>query len=144
VGNTAKRGFLTGVRDTIAEASNLHPEKTVVYLRNLVLAEKAWEVVDLETRKRKKRIAYQKSRAASPSKPVILLDFHFGHVGILKMLKWDSAKRLSLLRLYKPFVKDILKNDVRRDYLARLISVSWDGKKWQAQRNFLVDALEDL
>jgi len=130
VGNTAKRGLLTGIRETIAQASNLHPEKTVVYLRNLVLAEKAGEAAELESKGHRR--------------PLILLDFHFGHAGLVRILKWKPAKRQALLRLYRPFIKDILKDPVRRDYLERLTSVFWDGKSWQLERNYLVDSLEAL
>jgi hypothetical protein len=130
VGNTAKKGPLKAIRGAIAEASNLHPEKTVVFFRNLVLAEKAWEIVEIE----KKKIG----------KPLVVLDFHFGHAGLLKMIKKKPETRRVLLYLYRPFIKDILRDSVRRDYLARLISVSWDGQNWQLEQNYLVDSLEDL
>lgn len=127
-GNTVRRGPLKAVGEAIAWASVLHPEKTVVFLRNLVMAQKTWEVAGLE----------------KGEKPLVLLDFHFGHVGLLKMLKWKPETRLALLRAYKPFAKDIFENKTQKDYLARLISVYWDEGKWVVERNFLVESLREI
>lgn len=129
-GNVAKKGLLQAVRETVAKAGNVHPEKSVVFLRNLVLAEKAWEMA--------------KTEAKRDSKPLFVLDLHFGHAGIAEMLSWSPRFRRALLRLYRPFMKPILKDPVQRDYLARLISVSWNDKGWQVEKNFLVDNLEAL
>lgn len=129
-GNTAKKGFLKAVRDSVAIVSNLHPEKTVVFLRNLVLAEKAWEIAILENKK--------------GEKPTIILDLHFGHAGIAKMLRWPPRLRQLILKLYKPFIRAILKNPVQRDYFARLTSVSWQSDHWHLERNYLADSLEFL
>jgi hypothetical protein len=129
-GNTGKKGFLKAIRETIGKASNLHPEKMVVFLRNLVLAEKAWEIASLEG----KRV----------EKPLIVLDLHFGHAGIGKMLKWPVGLRVFLLKLYRPFIKAILADRVQRDYFTRLISVYWNKGSWQQERNYEVDSLEEI
>lgn len=130
IGNTSKEGFLKAIRESMAHVSSIHPEKTVVFLRNLVIAEKAWELADLLAKK--------------DHLPVIVLDFHFGHAGLLKMLNWGSGTRKALLHLHRPFIKDILKDPVRRDYLARLIVVRWQNEQWEVERNYLVDSLEDI
>ncbi len=171
-GNTAQKGFLKAVREAIAAASNLHPEKTVVFLRNLVLTEKAWEIAELENKKGERfktviplarrslgeggsevvypeRCRSEESRFESKKKfsnqvPTIILDLHFGHAGIAKMLRWPPRLRQLILKLYKPFIKPILNNPIQRDYLARLTSVSWQSDHWHLERNYLVDTLEFL
>ncbi|MBN1263573.1 MAG: hypothetical protein JW991_04430 [Candidatus Pacebacteria bacterium] len=133
-GNTSKKGFLKAVREAIAASANLHPEKTVVFLRNLVLAEKAWEI--------KKTIQDQKG--IGRKKPLILLDFHFGHAGIIKMLAWSQEMRLALLRAYQPLMKKMLFDPVQRDYFSRLTSASWHQDHWRQERSYLVDSLEKI
>ncbi|MFC1790507.1 hypothetical protein ACFLZP_03430 [Patescibacteria group bacterium] len=160
-GSTTKKGFLKAVQQTVREATTWHPEKTVVFLRNLLFAEKAWEVAELESGSllqggrrsllqggRAKRGGTSGSlevRSASKnSPPLIVIDVHFGHAGIEKMLSWTPQVRQIFLQAYRPFLKKILNDPIQKDYLARLISVSWQKDHWQVERNYLVDSLEDL
>jgi len=128
IGNVTRNGPLKAIQKSVSAVSNLHPEKTVVFFRNLVMAEKAWEIAEMNKKK----------------KPLIILDFHFGHVGILRMLKWRRKKRRAILKLYCPLVKGIVNDPVQADYLARLISVYWDGGQWQLERSFLVESLRNI
>lgn len=109
--------------------SNLHPEKPLVFFRNLVMAEKILEMAQLEKKE-------------SGKKPHIVLDFHYGHAGILHMLRWRPALRRFALRVHQPFLQPLLADPVQADYVARLISVRWSGSDWRQERSFKVDPLE--
>jgi len=129
-GNTAKKGPLRAIQETIAQASLIHPEKKVVFWRNLVIAEKVWELVSLMSKK--------------DHRPTIVLDFHFGHAGLLKMIGFRPEIRQTMLRLYRPLVKDILIDPARRDYLNRLMIIYFGEQKWQLERTFLAKSLKEL
>ena len=143
-GQVWRRGGRAAWAETLARLSNLHPEKPLVFLRNLILAEKIWEAVELEKKKVRMRSPRMVRRGLPQAvrKPFFVLDFHFGHAGLLPMLAWHRRHRRWFFRLYRPFIASLRADPVQMDYLTRLTSVRWQGSHWGLIHSFRVDALD--